>query len=358
MVHALKQLRGPKTASNIDAVTWLCQELSTVGYDPTKYLLGESVPSQTVISRDVWDPSQGAVAESEFPSAWTTVVRLARELGKWVFVSGPRIIFGSARFAMTWAAPAPVLLGWDKALPEEAMVDIPTTVRTTIADRVNTLQIKCTVPHARANLFRPGVPVNVYGVMGLTATRDKPHPMMVSDIEHVLATDTDGADVVLIEPVDPPAQPPGQTNPNGANPAGAPGVSGGRTSGNVEEFVRIALSQTGKPYIYGAEAAKTDPNPRAFDCSERVEWAAARAGIPGVPDGSEAQIASCIPISVDAAINTRGALLHAPGHIAISLGNGRTIEASNESVPVGQLNARGRNWDKGGKLKNAVGYAV
>jgi hypothetical protein len=357
IVHALKHLRGPHTVSNIDAVTWLFQELSTVGIDPTKYLLGESVPSQTTIARDVWDASQGVVADTEFPSAWTTIVRLARELGKWVFISGPRIIFGSAQFAMAWAAAEPVRIGWDKAVWNEAFVDIPTTVRTTIADRVMTLQIKGRVPHTRAHLFRPGVPVDVYGVMGLAATAAAPRRMIVSDIEHVLATDTDGADVVLIEPVNPLPKPPAQSNnPNDPNnPAGAAGVTGGGADGQIESFVRIALSQTGKPYVYGAEAAKTDPNPRAFDCSELVEWAAARAGIPGVPDGSEAQIAASDQISVDTAINTRGAILWHPGHIAISLGNGRTIEASSSDKPIGQLNAKGR-FQKGGKLRNAKGY--
>jgi cell wall-associated NlpC family hydrolase len=361
IVHALRHLRGPKTESNIDAVTWLFQEMSTVGYDPARFLLGESVPSQSTISRDVWDPAQGVVAEAEYPSAWTTVLRLAKELGKWCFISGRRIIFGSARFSMAWAAPAPVYLGWDKAPPEEQMVDIPTTVRATIAERVMILQVKCRVPHARANLFRPGVPVNVYGVMGTSATRANPHLMMVTDVEHVLATDTDGADVTLIEPVDPPPHPPGSTNDPNKNPAtaGAAGISGGGADGQVETFVRNALSQTGKAYVYGAQPSATDPNPRSFDCSALVQWSATRAGIGGVPRTSEAQFGASDQISADTAIGIRGALLFPAdlSHVAISLGNGSTIEASNESRPVGQLNARGRGFTHGGKLRGAKGYA-
>lgn len=366
IVHALKQLRGPHTASNIDAVTWLFQEISTVGYDPTKFLLGESVPTQTTIARDVWDPSMGVVADTEFPSAWTTIVRLARELGKWVFISGRRIIFGSAQFAMAWAAAAPVRIGWNGAPPEEMFVDIPTTVRATIADRVQTLQVKGRVPHARAALFRPGVPVDCYGIMGVdnTPSINKPNTfaapirMVVSDLEHVLATDTDGADVTLIEPVNPIPQPPGQTNnPNApGGPGGAVGVTGGGADGQIETFVRNALQETGKTYSYGATPSASDPDPRAFDCSSLVQWAATRAGIPNVPRTSEQQIAACDPISVPTAINTRGALLHQPGHIAISLGNSRTIEASQDGVPIGQLNATGRNWDAGGKLRGAKGY--
>lgn len=361
IVHALRHLRGPNVVSNIDATTWVFQELSTAGYDPTKYFLGEAVPTQSSISRDIWDPSMGVVAEAEYPSAWTTIVRLARELGKWAFISGRRLIFGSAKFCTAWAAANPIALGWDGAVPEEAMVDMPTTVRATIADRVMILQVKCRVPHARANLFRPGVPVNVYGVMGVVATRDKPHPMMVTDVEHVLATAVNGADVTLIELVDPLPKPPGSTlNPNapGAPTAGAGGISGGGADGQIESFVRIALGETGKAYVYGAQPSATDPDPRAFDCSSLVQWSATRAGITGVPRTSQAQFASCDQISADTAINTRGALLFPPdlSHVAISLGNNSTIEASTESRPVGQLNAKGRGFAHGGKLRNAKGY--
>ena len=45
---------------------------------------------------------------------------------------------------------------------------------------------------------------------------------------------------------------------------------------------------------------------------------------------------------METAIRTRGALLWHPGHIAISLGNGRTIEAANPSAGVVSYGARGR----------------
>jgi hypothetical protein len=368
IVHALRLLRGPNVVNNIDAVTYVFQELSTAGYDPTKYLLGEAVPTQSSISRDVWDPSMGAVTEAEYPSAWTTINRLAKELGKWCCISGRRLIFGSARFCMAWAAASPVYLGWDRAPAEEAMMDMPTTTRTTIAERQMILQVKCRVPHARANLFRPGVPVNVYGVVGTVygpnktpATRANPLLMMVTDIEHVLATDTDGADVTLVEPVDPYPHPPGSTlNPNDpkAPLAGALGISGGGADGQVESFVRNALSQTGKAYVYGAQPSATDPNPNSFDCSALVQWAATRAGIAGVPRTSQAQHAWCDQISATTAIATRGALLFPSTltHVAISLGNGKTIEASTEGVPVGQLNANTSRFQLGGRLKGALGY--
>lgn len=113
---------------------------------------------------------------------------------------------------------------------------------------------------------------------------------------------------------------------------------GARTAG---EFVRIALEQAGDAYVYGAEAAKSDPDPDAFDCSELVEWALARVGVTFV-DGSANQLARVKRIPVDKAIRTRGALLFHPGHVAISLGDGRTIEAANRSYGVRSLSAAGR----------------
>jgi len=82
--------------------------------------------------------------------------------------------------------------------------------------------------------------------------------------------------------------------------------------------------------------------------SELVQWAAARAGVK-VPDGSSAQRSFCKKVTVEKAINTRGALLFHPGHVAISLGNGRTIEAANSRVGVVSYSARGR-FEAGGLI--------
>ena len=64
----------------------------------------------------------------------------------------------------------------------------------------------------------------------------------------------------------------------------APPASGGATAfggriGRRANFVSTALAQQGKPYVWGANAAPSDPNPKAFDCSELTKWAAARVGV-------------------------------------------------------------------------------
>jgi cell wall-associated NlpC family hydrolase len=123
-------------------------------------------------------------------------------------------------------------------------------------------------------------------------------------------------------------------------------------------FLLNALAQTGDAYVWGASASPTDPHPKAFDCSELVKWAAARAGVT-VPDVAQNQYlwakshGTLIP--VQQAINTPGALLFSfssepgPGnmypahaHVAISLGNGKTIEARGKAYGVGSFDAANR----------------
>lgn len=133
---------------------------------------------------------------------------------------------------------------------------------------------------------------------------------------------------------------------------------------NAEDFVRTALTQTGKRYIYGAEASPSNPSPSAFDCSELVEWSLGRIGLRFV-DGAENQYNTCrragMLLSVEQGINTRGALLFkiTPGntstnsgdHVGISQGDGRTIEARGRAYGVGQWSARsGRAWTHAGRV--------
>jgi peptidoglycan hydrolase-like protein with peptidoglycan-binding domain len=129
-------------------------------------------------------------------------------------------------------------------------------------------------------------------------------------------------------------------------PARPPNGSG---TGTTQEFLWNALGQQGKSYVYGAETNLNDPNPQTFDCSELVEWAAARAGV-RFPDGSAAQIDAARPMSVEEALRTPGALLYRPGHIAISLGDGRTIEARGRRHGVGIFSAEGRGWTRAGTI--------
>ena len=123
------------------------------------------------------------------------------------------------------------------------------------------------------------------------------------------------------------------------------------------KFVDLCLAQKGDKYIFGAEAARTDPNPEAFDCSELIEWAMESLGFGDFPDGSMNQRAFCEKrerLTVTEATKLRGALLfrdvsvNGVGHVAVSLGNGRTIEARGSDFGVGVFSAiEGRVWTSG-----------
>lgn len=142
-----------------------------------------------------------------------------------------------------------------------------------------------------------------------------------------------------------------------ADLAGA--AAGGPRGGSLlQAFLDAATAQAGDRYVFGATASISDPDPDVFDCSELVKWAAGRQGV-DVPDGTWLQYldlkADGATMSVEEAIRTPGALLFSfpsepqPGqgrpsraHVAISLGDGRTIEAANPRKGVIFGEAEGR----------------
>ena len=133
------------------------------------------------------------------------------------------------------------------------------------------------------------------------------------------------------------------------------------------DFVNLLLSQEGDQYMFGVEASPSDSDPTAFDCSELVEWGCARLGVtPRMPDGSWYQARHCRDngtlIDVDSARNIVGALLFRfssspftggrprSAHVAVSQGNGQTIEARSRRLGVGQFSALGRGWTHAGLI--------
>jgi cell wall-associated NlpC family hydrolase len=125
---------------------------------------------------------------------------------------------------------------------------------------------------------------------------------------------------------------------------------GDRTVGT---FLRAALAQNGDEYEWAAGRNLNDADPDEFDCSGLVYWSLHQAGIdPNTVGGySGAQSEGTRTISVDEALRTPGALLFYDGHVAISLGDGRTIEAMGErwGVTIDE-DATDRRWTHGGLI--------
>lgn len=109
-------------------------------------------------------------------------------------------------------------------------------------------------------------------------------------------------------------------------------------------FVRKMLAREGLEYEWGGTSKST-----GFDCSGIIWKIMTNNGFKNFPRHSSAIYEHSKKISLKKAINTRGAILYTPGHIAISLGNGKTIEAGSEASGVNINTAHGR-FTHGGLL--------
>jgi hypothetical protein len=143
---------------------------------------------------------------------------------------------------------------------------------------------------------------------------------------------------------------------------------------HIEDVLLWAVAQAGDRYVFGAAIEFNNDDPNQFDCSGLVAWACNHAGVrPNLPHASWLQAKQChdakTDIAIDDAIATRGALLfgftegvdpftatarpdHA--HVAISLGNDRTIEAASQKWGVGTFSAdkSKRKWTHAALIPN------
>lgn len=130
------------------------------------------------------------------------------------------------------------------------------------------------------------------------------------------------------------------------------GVADYRKPGpTAENFVQKCLAEENDEYEMGGAAVPGTPSnqTREWDCSGLVYTKLQELGIDS-PRSSTEQLAWCEEnntiISLERGIQTRGALLlrkkktgETYGHVAVSLGDGRTIEALGEDWGVGIFSA-------------------
>lgn len=154
---------------------------------------------------------------------------------------------------------------------------------------------------------------------------------------------------------DPPGVPVAQFSMIQTAPATATPVAAAADNAALDTFLQVAKAQIGDRYVFGAEVKLSDRNPAVFDCSEFTQWAAFQAGAK-IPDGATAQYLHFkekgLLIDPEKAKSTPGALLFSfdreprpgdgrtPGaHVAISLGDGKVVEAANPRSGVRESNA-------------------
>lgn len=314
----MKRERGPLVRRNLSPTAFVRALARDAGLE----FVGQPSSTRKTIAR------KGGEGGEKPESSWDVAIRLAGELGYIVYEAAGVLYFGKP----TWLVDEldEFRLTWKGERTTDLLDALPTCRRSgDDADRVATVDASLRGDEAEA--LTPGMALALSGV----PTFEESYL-----IRRVTIPFDDAAPVALAAetPVNP-EKVDRYTAPSGSS--SSPGATGSKSAAT---FVSIALAQAGDTYIYGAEADASNADPTAFDCSELVQWAAARAGVPFV-DGSTAQIAACKPISVADGIATRGALLYTSSpsnHIVISLGNGNTIEAANSRVGVVSYPAAGR----------------
>jgi cell wall-associated NlpC family hydrolase len=128
---------------------------------------------------------------------------------------------------------------------------------------------------------------------------------------------------------------PGAQAGSGARAGSGSGSGGGTAapmtvagSGKGVAALNAALTQRGKPYVWGAAG------PSAFDCSGLVVWAFKQVGI-SLPHSSSAQSTMGTAVSRDQLQPGDLVFFYSPvSHVGIYAGNGQIVHASTSGQPV------------------------
>jgi cell wall-associated NlpC family hydrolase len=391
IVKKLRDRRGPLVVRKASPTDFVLRETRAVG----GRLIYQATGKRSQVSRDV--VKSGERYGVDIPSSWTTFGRLAREVGYAMFETAGLVYFVKPSFLLRYYETNPGYNLYYNTGPVELRTVGSVPRCRWSSDSNPTVQISLQVPSWRANEFKPGTRIKFWGMHPFDSS------YLVTDV--TIPIGGPGImDVSLARPADPVPEPPeapasttvrtarqvsalalqdpkrpaaerdgvvvwgdvsaarwqqlinagwrGSATDNrealyapGYLPATRSTPSTGGATKSALDFVSHALRQIGDRYVYGAEANLNSSNPTAWDCSELVQWAAHRTGV-YIPDGSANQLAYCRSkgtiIGVATAMRTRGALLFHPGHVAISLGNGRTVEAANSRSGVVSYGASGR----------------
>lgn len=299
MFRRLDSRRGAKVMRNASPSEFIIDECKAIG---ASYVVQPS-PRRNQVARDV--PAKGSTEGTHPPSSWTTFQRLANELNYLLFEAQNTLYFGQASWLV--ANVATVLAVGFKTGPEAyRTLDVP-SCRQSLDDPTGTTT-RFNLPISRAAESVVGRGFDLTGVPTFNARYmiDTVSCDLLSPTAQVTVEGRRTGDFVQV-------------------------VESGvrKNTKSAEDFVYWAMQQMGDRYEFGVQVQPTDPDPVAFDAAQLVAWAAYQVGIV-LPGDANEQIDYCIAqsgeITVDQAITTRGALLWSNGHIAISLGNGKTVE--------------------------------
>lgn len=156
-----------------------------------------------------------------------------------------------------------------------------------------------------------------------------------------------------------------QVSTTAPHPAAKPGSAQAMADLVYRWLAGDGLDGSRPAYVFGAEINLAhDSSPDRTDCSESVQYGVYRMIHDSWVDGSHNQWAACRHISVDQAIRTKGALLFQTGtgspngihHVAISMGNGWTVEARSSHLVDGEHSGHPQHvgsWRAAGRFQYA-----
>lgn len=336
VVAKLKKRTGTKVYADVSPTTFVHEECKAVG---AKFV-GQKSASRKQVARDV--KKKGEDDTGEKPSSWTTFQRLAGELGFVCFEVAGTVFFGKPTWLIKRTGVGIVKVAWGGS-EEFAPLSVPNCRRSLDSDEGTTISFE--LPKERAASVQPGMKLVLSGIPTFNGD------YLITSVDHPLAG-TATVSVQAATPIDPDIQ-------EAETTSSSPFATGQQGDKSVFQFVYLCQKQQGDRYVLGAEANANDPDPDTFDCSELTEWAAGQAG-GYLPDGALNQYKYCVSkgleISLAEGIRTRGALLFktknpvsgTSGHVAVSLGNGKTIEAMGSAYGVREGEASSRRFDAAG----------
>lgn len=158
VVHKLKKRRGTMVTSNLSPSQWVSREVEAVGGKAVV----QASNKKSQIARDV--PPKGKPPSDEF-SSWSTIKRLADEVGYVAYESNGVVYFGKPTWLVKRNPVHRVLWGSDPG--DRGSVRYATTIpqcRRSIDDNDGRATVRVTVDPERARDFRPGDVLRLEGV--------------------------------------------------------------------------------------------------------------------------------------------------------------------------------------------------
>lgn len=274
-------------------------------------------------------------------NAWASLVALASERQWEMFLDEGIVYFGSDK----WLAG----LGD----PLEISEDDPGILSIDFSSDANKKASAVTITALTHRWFaRPGKPV-VIKDLGPLVDKDS-GPWLVSEIDRGLFDET--ATISLKRPTRSLPEPKPASTGSGSGGSGV-GLGG---SQKADAFATYMLKFRGDRYTWGGSDPQT-----GFDCSGFIVYGLHHFGI-SMSQPASSIYAACRHVPIAEAVGIRGALLfHPPGfggdpveHIAVSLGNGSTIEARGSAYGVVVVPGAAQRFNKGALVRQLGPYGT